>query len=684
METTLDRASPRRGSLSSLHRQPSGSYSPGSRVSTTSSNGSTVNIKDLDRYTRYFIIKAVQVIVQSRINVSERLKTECKPSGNDWFNLNITDVPEISERTKSALETESLSIKNDWRVCCEVSLKTNDGVRIVLEHWIISNRCLQNSNQRLSSGSPKNYQTASRTSANLLTTSSNGIGPLSAINSASSSSRVRPNIPGNAMRTRLNSIDDCTGDNNIAANKLLMGANNENLDIKSSTSCFSLTTASSNNQNATYDQNNTIQGSPSISSLSYNNTNAHGQTNPSASNNSRTPATTATTQSQASKTSAMSSIYTIYNRMSLLLKTLMTTTHIVPAYRLSSRHFQSDSCALCYRVYASPLPYHNTQARGSIEDINVTSDSPNRRSLSSNSSFGSINIREFVGPDDIEHFCPLLKLGSLKTEVNQLDLSICYRTDLRSSSNLIKSPRSKEMYNRILDEDCITAAKQLLAGHDVSLCGHSKDHQGNCHLNGQQQCKNENALNHSDKPLEAAFASNDTQKVDKTTLDPTLVIMESAFDKLLEKSVANEDDLVGAANDAINRPISNTDKSSTRQTNGAGNAQSEPIQVPLNSHKSKYPDLYPSSGSTPKSLTDSFVFVDLNPPFASEEQNEINSFFHGPKPTFNQGFDSLKDVDELTNQLAVIEANASQLDDFVDNICASEDEESEKLSCSLG
>lgn len=678
MDGLLDRASPRRGSLTSLHRQPSGSFSHGPKLSPSLqvNNANLYSLcKDLDKFTRYFIIKTVQVIVQSRIGGNKKVKTDCKPNGNDWFNINISDITEISDRTKAALDTDGFSVKSNWRVCCEISLRTSDGGRVVLEHWIISNKTNFNSNQKLnnSQASPRGCM-ANRSSATLLTSSNNGgTVPLAAINSSSTSAKVRPATIGNTSRTRLNSIDDCTSDNNFAANKLLMGVNNENVDIKTSTSCFSLSSAPTNPHNDT--NNALITASPSTNSLNCNSNTTQDQSTHSANNSS-------SQQQGSTKTSATSSIYTIYNRMSLLLKTLMTTTHIVPAYRLASRTSQTDSCKICYRVYTSPAPYQNSMPRASIEDIsyNSNSESPNKRSFSSNSSFGSVNIREFVGPDEIDYFCPILKLGSIRTDINELEVSLCYRTDMRSSNHLLKSPRSKDVYNRILDEDCITAAKQLLAGNDYYRNVHTKgEHLRAGSNNSINLERNTNeTLDFLDQPLRPAFADADN-KEDKHQQDPNFGIIESAFEGLLKnKDEQRDDNLVGIALDTIGEcPSKKT--TNCKGNNRSTNAQSEPIQVPTGPHRAKHQELCRnlSSGSTPKSLTDSYVFVDLNPPFASEEQNDINSFFHGPSPAFSNGFDSLKDVEELTNQLAVIEANASQIDDFVDNICASEDEEEE-------
>lgn len=364
--------------------------------------------------------------------------------------------------------------------------------------------------------------------------------------------------------------------------------------------------------------------------------------------------------------------------MSLLLKTLMTTTHIVPAYKLAAEAASEDSCVICYRVYTTSLSSQNpktnsTAIKDSTEESNhiPNTESPNRRLSSSNSSSGSVNIRDLVGPEELDHFCPIIKLGSIKTEVNELEVLLCYRTDLRSSNHLSRASIPRNIYDRLSDEDCITAAKQLLKGNEHS--NNDNNHKlspNNCLVN-QEHDKN-GVISYIDQPLIPAFANRE-QNQEKNEQEPS---EEIVFDGLLKiKNTPVGDELINISPDIVSKP--------TKAPNGlqccSAGVQSEPIQVPSGSHRSKHGDILQNltPGSTPKSLTDSFVFVDLNPPFASEEQNDINSFFHGPSPTFYSGFDTLKDVDELTSQLAVIEANASQLDEFVDNICMSEDEEEE-------
>jgi hypothetical protein len=67
------------------------------------------------------------------------------------------------------------------------------------------------------------------------------------------------------------------------------------------------------------------------------------------------------------------------------------------------------------------------------------------------------------------------------------------------------------------------------------------------------------------------------------------------------------------------------------------------------------------------SSLDSFVFVDLKPPFAPDDQSELGSFFNGPSPSFGE-CSLAEEMEDLTAQLALMESNAQQWDQFVDSI----------------
>uniref|UniRef100_T1IPJ1 Autophagy-related protein 13 n=1 Tax=Strigamia maritima TaxID=126957 RepID=T1IPJ1_STRMM len=89
--------------------------------------------KELDKYTKFFAQKTVQVIVQARLG--EKFKTRSKKfsSGSDWFSVNIEDLPEVNAETKNALGGQLPSTK--VTLCVEISLKTVEGETMVLETW---------------------------------------------------------------------------------------------------------------------------------------------------------------------------------------------------------------------------------------------------------------------------------------------------------------------------------------------------------------------------------------------------------------------------------------------------------------------------------------------------------------------------------------------------------------------
>lgn len=102
-------------------------------------------VTELDKFTRFFLQKAVQVIVQSRLG-AQRVKTTCNPVGNDWFNLAIPDLKEIGEEIKRCTDHmnggKGVTILHRWNVCCEISLKTSEGNSMLLENWLLANEPL--------------------------------------------------------------------------------------------------------------------------------------------------------------------------------------------------------------------------------------------------------------------------------------------------------------------------------------------------------------------------------------------------------------------------------------------------------------------------------------------------------------------------------------------------------------
>nr|CAH7753349.1 unnamed protein product [Callosobruchus chinensis] len=91
--------------------------------------------KELDKFIKFLALKSIQVIVQSRLG--EKVSTACKPhtTGTDWFNLNISDLPDVLAEAKRVLNGEVLS--SCLPLCVEISLRTSEGDHMVLESWCL-------------------------------------------------------------------------------------------------------------------------------------------------------------------------------------------------------------------------------------------------------------------------------------------------------------------------------------------------------------------------------------------------------------------------------------------------------------------------------------------------------------------------------------------------------------------
>ncbi len=91
----------------------------------------------LIQYTKHFIRKAVQIIVQSRLGDKKPTKSRVYAYNSDWFNLSIKDIAQITAMTKSSLgNTESLFNVNT-PFCIEISLRTPENQTMILETWCI-------------------------------------------------------------------------------------------------------------------------------------------------------------------------------------------------------------------------------------------------------------------------------------------------------------------------------------------------------------------------------------------------------------------------------------------------------------------------------------------------------------------------------------------------------------------
>ncbi|KAM4617644.1 autophagy-related protein 13 isoform 3-T3 [Discoglossus pictus] len=91
--------------------------------------------KDLDKFVKFFALKAVQVIVQARLGDKICTRSTSSPTGSDWFNLAIKDIPEVTHEAKKALSGQLPAVGRS--MCVEISLKTSEGDSMELEIWCL-------------------------------------------------------------------------------------------------------------------------------------------------------------------------------------------------------------------------------------------------------------------------------------------------------------------------------------------------------------------------------------------------------------------------------------------------------------------------------------------------------------------------------------------------------------------
>ncbi|XP_057363616.1 autophagy-related protein 13 isoform X7 [Manis pentadactyla] len=91
--------------------------------------------KDLDKFIKFFALKTVQVIVQARLGEKICTRSSSSPTGSDWFNLAIKDIPEVTHEAKKALAGQLPAFGRS--MCVEISLKTSEGDSMELEIWCL-------------------------------------------------------------------------------------------------------------------------------------------------------------------------------------------------------------------------------------------------------------------------------------------------------------------------------------------------------------------------------------------------------------------------------------------------------------------------------------------------------------------------------------------------------------------
>lgn len=108
--------------------------------------------KDIEKFVKFLIYKFCQIVVQSRLG--EKLQTSCRPAATTnscWFNIQIQEHPIVQAETKNALNLQpNESIFSRLPISIEISLRTVDDDKMVLEVWTLDQSCLlEKENQQI-------------------------------------------------------------------------------------------------------------------------------------------------------------------------------------------------------------------------------------------------------------------------------------------------------------------------------------------------------------------------------------------------------------------------------------------------------------------------------------------------------------------------------------------------------
>lgn len=88
------------------------------------------------KFCKFFTIRVVQVVVQSRTGRKIRTQSRVVGQPTDWFNANVEEVPEVNEELKRALDGQYLAASSSTHtICLLISLRTIDGETLHLEIW---------------------------------------------------------------------------------------------------------------------------------------------------------------------------------------------------------------------------------------------------------------------------------------------------------------------------------------------------------------------------------------------------------------------------------------------------------------------------------------------------------------------------------------------------------------------
>lgn len=132
-------------------------------------------------------------------------------------------------------------------------------------------------------------------------------------------------------------------------------------------------------------------------------------------------------------------LFKSYNEMSILIKSIISLTRATPAYRISRDGQSADSYIVCYRVYKCEPTFEQEIKKANLSEH---------------------EIRYRCYSDEF-------KLGSVTTDHNIIDVSLVYRTNLRSyeknrSLNLVSTANFRHLNESLTSSHFEKSSSELL------------------------------------------------------------------------------------------------------------------------------------------------------------------------------------------------------------------------------
>lgn len=309
--------------------------------------------------------------------------------------------------------------------------------------------------------------------------------------------------------------------------------------------------------------------------------------------------------------------YTVYNRMSILLKSLVSVTRCTPAYKLSRRQ-GPDSFVICYRIYVGEPQFHNLGE-------------------------GYSQVR----------------VGQLSTPVGTLQLSVAYRTKMtispqhtgRDTSIMLKSDHFRpDLSPRIVTRKESVSSSVLIAEDNTTSLSETIKVGAFADNSRPPAPPGDSDLVFPDVPFSSLLLPKQQSPPQGSPLQ--MPILTAQFSK--QETITNT---------AINTPL--PDDNSELSSDSNGNVTPRAISA-SNSRR---------SSCSLASANEDFIMVDLKTPFAGSNANsDLGAFYREcqsapPLRTFQEVPTLAQQVEDLTEQLEAFESNMAAYDEVLGQLC---------------